>query len=586
MSPSETMIYENITDINSCVKVDDLKGYIGRKQINDGLKEEYKSIKYGAQHPTTKSKLKENVVKNRYKTIVPYDHSRVILETDHGSGKSDYINANYIDGFEKDKCYIASQGPTKITISDHWRMIWQKNVKKIVMLTNLEESGKAKCDRYWPVGGKPITYGSLVLTLVTEKERAAYVTREISVMNKKTKEERVVTQHHFTAWPDHGTPDPLYLVLFHRHVTTDHNPTENNPLLVHCSAGIGRTGTYIALDALLEEGRTTGYVNIAKFLMKMRYNRMNMIQTPHQYVCLHYALLEAFTMMDTSIRKEKFNEVWMDIQSDKRPINQQRINVEFEMLEAKKSEHESPEYIAAMSTKNINKKRDPNSVVMDSTRLYLTTFEKGRSNFINAVQVPSYTKFVGYLATQLPLPDTKVDFWTMIRDHTSSTIVLILNDQKKADLVYTATTDSFTCGQFTMKITKRDQGELDITEATLIMSKKDDKPTEITIYQTVCENMPDPNVLCRLVDLISTRISMSPDPVTVVSSDGAKNCGLFCTFTNAVSSMKIDETADIFQLVRFLQLRRPEFFADFEEYRLCYEALNIYLTSSNVYANL
>ncbi|VDI35272.1 Hypothetical predicted protein [Mytilus galloprovincialis] len=115
-----------------------------------------------------------------------------------------------------------------------------------------------------------------------------------------TSKKRKVTQYHFTAWPDHGTPDPLYLVLFHRHVISEIKSGHSGPLLVHCSAGIGRTGTYIALDALLEEGRTTGFLDIFKYLKKMRYSRMNMIQTANQYVCLHYTLLEAFTISKNS----------------------------------------------------------------------------------------------------------------------------------------------------------------------------------------------------------------------------------------------------------------------------------------------
>lgn len=430
-----------------------------------------------------------------------------------------------------------------------------------------------------------MTVENLVLTLITEKERAAYITREIAVEDKKTNEKRFVIQYHFTAWPDHGTPDPLYLVLFHRHVTSDHILIQSGPLLVHCSAGIGRTGTYIALDSLLAEGRANGRVDIIKFLKQMRYSRMNMIQTPDQYVCLHYALLEAFTMNETIISKDKFSEVWSDIQSSKLPIKQRRIHKEFKMLESKKPERNESEYTNARSTENVSKNRCRSVLPVDSVRLFLVSYTKDRTNYINAVQVPSYTKFLGYITTQLPLAITIVDFWTMIRDHDSSTIVLLLNEPEEANMVCPVSSNDFTCGPFSINVTKRETGELDITEATLNMTNKDDKPKDIAVYQAVFKRLPDPQVLCRLVDLISTRISMTDDPVTVVSSDGAKNIGLFCAFTNAVSSMKMDETADIFQLVRLLQLRRPEFFANIEEYRLCYETLNVYLESSNVYAN-
>ncbi|XP_063400014.1 receptor-type tyrosine-protein phosphatase gamma-like [Mytilus trossulus] len=464
-------------------------------------------------------------------------------------------------------------------------MIWQEHVYQIVMLTNLVEGIKIKCEQYWPSGDKQMVHGDLIIRLNAEKERTAYVTREITIEDKKTSKKRKVTQYHFTAWPDHGTPDPLYLVLFHRHVISDSKAGHSGPLLVHCSAGIGRTGTYIALDALLEEGRTTGFLDIFEYLKKMRYSRMNMIQTADQYVCLHYTLLEAFTMKDTKIRKDKFSEVWTSISTDKTPVNHQRLDKEFKMLNAKKDEQNQTQHNAAMSTTNLAKNRNKDVIPIDDKRVYLVSYGKGRSDYINAVQVPSYTKFVGYITTQLPLPDTKVDFWTMIRDHSSSTIVLIINNKKEADLVYSQSDDNVTIGEFNIKISARRVEENDITEATIVLSKKDDKPRSIVLFQVICKSIPDPAVLCKLADLISTSATMSNDPITVVSSDGAKNCGLFCAFTNAVSSMQIDNNADIFQLVRLLQLRRPEFFTDFEEYKRCYAALHVHLESANVYAN-
>ncbi|CAG2223624.1 Tyrosine-protein phosphatase 1,Receptor-type tyrosine-protein phosphatase F,Receptor-type tyrosine-protein phosphatase eta,Tyrosine-protein phosphatase non-receptor type 13,Tyrosine-protein phosphatase non-receptor type 11,Tyrosine-protein phosphatase 10D,Tyrosine-protein phosphatase corkscrew,Receptor-type tyrosine-protein phosphatase H [Mytilus edulis] len=602
--------YYNIESIITSIKVNELKEYIFKKQLKEDFEKEYKKIPYGAQHPVTKAQQKENIPKNRFKLTFPYDHTRVVLEPGLGMS-ADYINANYVDGFKTEKRYIASQGPLKQTISDHWRMVWQNNTRKIIMLTNLVEGPKRKCERYWPEGGKPMTYGSLVLTILTEKERAAYITREIQVEDKKTNEKRCIIQYHFTAWPDHGTPDPLYLVLFHKHVRSDHTSTENNgPVLVHCSAGIGRTGTYIGLDALYEEGRDTGFVDVVNFVKKMRNSRMNMVQTAEQYVCLHSALLEALTMKDTNVGKEQFGTIWQKIVSDKGPVNRQRLHEEFKMLESKKLEHDKAQYVAAKSPENIKrtetrvsflvslqlililycfihvtKELIPTVIYTDNNRLFLTSYEKGRTDYINAVQAPSYTKFIGYLTTQLPLPDTKVDFWTMVRDHNSSTIVVFLNDPAEADLVYSTSKDSFTCGKYNLTISNRGKEDMDVSSCKVVLSKKDDKPRDIALYLAVTKGLPDPQVLCKLVTLISTRVSMSNDPVTVVSGDGAKNCGVFCTFANAVSSMTIDNNANIFQLARLLQLRRPEFFADFNEYRLCYEALNLYLESSSVYAN-
>ncbi|CAG2233615.1 unnamed protein product [Mytilus edulis] len=246
-------------------------------------------------------------------------------------------------------------------------------------------------------------------------------------------------------------------------------------------------------------------------------------------------------MKDTKIGKDEFETIWREIQSDKEPTNHQKLYKEFKVFVV---------LVGEIST--------------DNNRLFLTTYDKGRTDYINAVQAPaSYTKFVGYLTTQLPLPDTKIDFWTMIRDHNSSTVVMFISEQTEAEFVYATSEDTFSCGTFTIKTRKREKVEFDILSCTIVFSRKDEKSREIVIYCAVCSGYPKPSVLCKLVNMISTRVSMSHDAVTVVSSDGAKNCGLFCTFANAVSSITIDDNAHIFQLARLLQLRRPEYFADF-----------------------
>ncbi|VDH94811.1 Hypothetical predicted protein [Mytilus galloprovincialis] len=486
----------DMTMNHSSIKVNELEDYISKRHLNGVLEDDYKKIPYGNLHPTTKAQQKVNLQKNRFKTTFPYDHTRVVLEPGHGKS-SDYINANYVDGFKKEKCYIASQGPLKNTINDHWRMIWQNDTRKIIMLTNLIE-------------------GTNTLSITKAKnERAAYITREIEVEDKTTKEKRCISQYHFTAWPDHGTPDPLYLVLFHKHVRSDLTSTENNgPLLVHCSAA----GQY----------------------------KIKVLQTDDD--CMKSLRANFLTLESIKLKRKK------------------------------KQHAEGHQLVFNYSDNSVLRKADKN-------RLFLSSYDKGRTDYINAVQAPSYTKFVGYLTTQLPLPDTKVDFWTMVRDHNSSTVVVFLNDAAEVDLVYSTSNDTFTCGKYSLDISRRKQEDLDVTSCKVVLSKKGDQSREIAMYLAVSNGLPNPQVLCKLVNCISTRVRMSNDPVTVVSGDGAKTCGVFCTFANAVSSMIIDKNANIFQLARLLQLRRPEFFADFEEYRLCYEALNVYLVSSNVYEN-
>ncbi|KAJ8321521.1 hypothetical protein KUTeg_000933 [Tegillarca granosa] len=171
---------------------------------------------------------------NDYRFITD-DHSRVVLETLPGVPNSDYINANYIDGVNnRDKfIYIAAQGPKTTTVIYFWRMIWQIKSGIIVMLANPMEKGKNKCFKYWPDVSKVQVHGDLKITLDSEFESLYFTNRKLKVTHQKTGEVRNVHHLHFTTWPDHGTPDPTQLVLFHRNYMETKSDLLGPPV-VHC----------------------------------------------------------------------------------------------------------------------------------------------------------------------------------------------------------------------------------------------------------------------------------------------------------------------------------------------------------------
>nr|XP_034320244.1 uncharacterized protein LOC117687580 [Crassostrea gigas] len=277
---------------NPGVIINNFEKIIGENSKNedDGFKKEYESLPYGERYPCKTGILPENVQKNRFKTTYTYDHSRVIL-TDR---QQDYINANYIDGTEKPDVYIAAQGPKKNTLEDFWFMIWQENIEQIVMLTNLKEKARTKCVQYWPDLKMEMSCDFLELYTTEECLYDNYVIRKLKVSHARQNESRMITQYHYTAWSDHGTPDPLCLLSFHGHLKRTKTSRNLSPILVHCSAGIGRTGTFIAIDALYEEGQKTGKVYIADYVTKMREKRMNMVQTYEQYKTIFLTLYEMF----------------------------------------------------------------------------------------------------------------------------------------------------------------------------------------------------------------------------------------------------------------------------------------------------
>lgn len=248
---------------------------------------EYEEIKQTSpKHPCTAAEMEENRPKNRWMNIFPFDHSRVKLLPIDDEPSSDYINANYIPGFTSHREYIATQGPVPSTVEDFWRMVWEQGVTMIVMLTQCVERGKQKCEQYWPSDSDNVYYGDLKIQLKSESILSAYCIR-IFDLQLGTKQ-HTVKQMHFTKWPDFGSPEsPEDLINFVQAVR-DHLPhTNTGPILVHCSAGVGRTGTFIAVDRLLQHIQYHNEINIYNIVVEMRQYRTNMVQTEDQYIYIH-----------------------------------------------------------------------------------------------------------------------------------------------------------------------------------------------------------------------------------------------------------------------------------------------------------
>ncbi|XP_071118550.1 receptor-type tyrosine-protein phosphatase eta-like [Haliotis cracherodii] len=268
------------------------------KEVMEG---EFKKLPSSNIKPVDCASLDENEGKNRYKDILPFDATRVPLEIEN-EDDSDYINASYIDGYMDQTRYVATQGPLEHTKNDFWRMIWQLNTAKIVMVTNLMESGKFKCYGYWPFCSSESTmYGSISVQCAKEEVYETYTLRSMAIWKEGT-ETRVIKQFHFTQWPDHGVPkDTTALLHFHKVVKDTALPL-SGPLVVHCSAGVGRTGTFLALDYLLDQARSEGRVCVYNCVQHFRRKRMKMVQTKEQYIFIHSILLDALQCEQTFTR--------------------------------------------------------------------------------------------------------------------------------------------------------------------------------------------------------------------------------------------------------------------------------------------
>uniref|UniRef100_A0A9J8BKL2 Tyrosine-protein phosphatase non-receptor type 20 n=1 Tax=Cyprinus carpio carpio TaxID=630221 RepID=A0A9J8BKL2_CYPCA len=231
---------------------------------------------------------KENKKKNRYKNIVPFDTTRVMLGQDGG-----YINANFIKMPVKDEnfLYIACQGPLPTTLGDFWQMVWEQKSNVIAMMTQEVEGGKVKCQRYWPDTPRSpeMVDDRLQITLVKDQHLDNFVIRLIEVKDIQTNEIQRVTHLNYTGWPDHGTPtQPEQLLTFISYMRHIH---QSGPIITHCSAGIGRSGTLICIDVVLGLISKDADFDISDVVRTMRLQRQGMVQTEEQYIFCYQVVL-------------------------------------------------------------------------------------------------------------------------------------------------------------------------------------------------------------------------------------------------------------------------------------------------------
>ncbi|TRZ00617.1 hypothetical protein DNTS_015387 [Danionella cerebrum] len=280
--------------VSSPVSVANFEGHLSKLRADSHylLSEEYEELKdVGRNQPQDAALLPENRGKNRYNNILPYDSTRVKLSCMDDDSCSDYINASYIPGNNFRREYIATQGPLPGTKDDFWRMLWEQNVHNIVMVTQCVEKGRVKCDHYWPLDQDPLYYGDLIVQMQSESVLPEWTIREFRICSEdRLSFSRLVRQFHYTVWPDHGVPENTHtLVQFVRSVRDYVNRTPfAGATVVHCSAGVGRTGTFISLDRLLQQLDTNAHtLDIYSVVFELRLHRTHMVQTESQYSFLY-----------------------------------------------------------------------------------------------------------------------------------------------------------------------------------------------------------------------------------------------------------------------------------------------------------
>ncbi|XP_022093941.1 tyrosine-protein phosphatase 10D-like isoform X2 [Acanthaster planci] len=253
--------------------------------------EEYEELRpIGRNQAAEAAVFDVNRSKNRFTNILPYDHTRVKLKQVDDEEGSDYINANFMPGYNSPREFIACQGPLPGTEDDMWRLVWEQKISTIVMVTQLVEKGRVKCHKYWPSLEKPVYFGNILVTLLSEVKLQLWTVREFMI--EKGEKRHQVRHFNFTAWPDHGVPDSCDGILQFVRTVRNQIPDNGKPTLVHCSAGVGRTGTFICLDHLLLHLKENRDVDVFGIVCEMRMHRNFMVQTEDQYVFIHECIMD------------------------------------------------------------------------------------------------------------------------------------------------------------------------------------------------------------------------------------------------------------------------------------------------------
>uniref|UniRef100_A0A671M983 protein-tyrosine-phosphatase n=1 Tax=Sinocyclocheilus anshuiensis TaxID=1608454 RepID=A0A671M983_9TELE len=575
------------------IPISELPEHTERLKANDNLhlSQEYESIDPGQQFTWEHSNLEVNKPKNRYANVIAYDHTRVILAPTDGIVGSDYINANYVDGFRKQNAYIATQGPLPETFGDIWRMVWEQRAASVVMMTKLEEKSRIKCDQYWPSRGTD-TFGAVQVALLDTMELATFCVRTFSLHKSGCNERREVRQFQFTAWPDHGVPEyPTPFLAFLRRVKAC-NPPDAGPVIVHCSAGVGRTGCFIVIDAMLERIRHERTVDVYGHVTLMRSQRNYMVQTEDQYGFIHEALLEAVACGNTEVAARSLCSYIQNLSQVEAGEHVTGIELEFKRLANSKA-HTS-RFVSANLPCNKFKNRLVNIMPYETTRVCLQPIRglEG-SDYINASFIDGYRQQRAYIATQGPLAETTEDFWRMLWEHNSTIVVMLTKlremGREKCHQYWPAERSAryqyfvvdpmaeYNMPQYILR-------EFKVTDARDGQSR--------TVRQFQFTDWPEQGVPKSgegFIDFIGqvhkTKEQFGQDgPITVHCSAGVGRTGVFITLSIVLERMRYEGAVDIFQTVKMLRTQRPAMVQTEDEYQFCYQAALEYLGSFDHYA--
>ncbi|XP_019857512.1 PREDICTED: receptor-type tyrosine-protein phosphatase epsilon-like [Amphimedon queenslandica] len=567
-----------------------------------GFKSEFQRLQnFGHLFSTEVANCSENKKRNRFKTILPYDNNLLTLRpiSSRGDCSHSYINASYIDGYKKKHQFIATQGPLPQTLVDFWRLIWQEDICCILMMLSItSDGGIVRCQQYWPDAiGVAAFYGpfKIIVEGINDNKVSEERIIKLSMTSSSSSDNSHKTIHHylFKCWPDHGVPaTPTSTHSFYEQIKMwlDLPP----PVLIHCSGGIGVTGMLISIMIGIEQGLSTGGVDVMAIVNKMRSQRMNMIQTEEQYQFVHYVLLEAFyTIGKESITPSNLQLIVKRLGKHDEILNMNRYEAHYKALQVLTVKPNS--VLRNFGLSNLPLVRSDLYLPPDEYRVVLN---KKTEDFIHASYINGYQEARSFIVAESPTKLTAANFWSMIVKNKCSVIVMLCDIvEMEVDTCYQywpATYDSER--HFDFYRIKHHEMNIDNYYTQTILRVLDTQAGEeqtIILIQLPLSNIVSDElshtervgILSAIQEIEKIQRKTGNNPILVHCSDTVSRSGVFCVLYTSIQQMKIEQQVNIYEILYNMRTCKPGLITTPVQYKMVYLLLMRYVEEFEAYGN-
>nr|XP_027222755.1 receptor-type tyrosine-protein phosphatase S-like [Penaeus vannamei] len=536
---------------------------------SEDLLVEFKKIPVAFKRSTSYFSAPSNRAKNRYRNNILYDDTRVVLQGKEGG---DYINASFVQGYNKSRGYIATQGPKDCndsTIEDFWRMIWEQHCNTIVMLARLIEGGKVKVAQYWPdVKKNQVTYGDFSIAIVSEEKELDYFIRKFTLTHAD--ESREVTQYQFIAWPDHDVPQAPF--TFSLMTLEIRRQKVTGPLLVHCSAGIGRTGTLLLVLVLLDQLDQDGYIDAPLAVGSLRKGRPLLVENQMQYRFAHHLLLEILYSDVTNYPVSEFVEMLPQLDKE--------IRIQYEKL---KGTERNLSFRWALKPAHAKLNRNPHILPVDGRQVFLQMVNgQAESQYINAVRLNGVTQRDATVVMEHPQPDTLPQAWRMIYEKKVSAWVLLntYGEDEVEDFPSVIPQAEMDLGFITLTLEGEESKDFcRVSQVTLAPVRSRFAVSHSVQVLQLCgwrrgSELPSSteHLLALLQDVHAIRKKSPSSPVVYTCGDGCTASGLAAALDVILTRIDLLRDVDIYRAVQAVLYERPQFIGSLEQYKYLFKA--------------